>query len=222
MAFKEISKGFLTDLDTLISLADEKNPGLCLQVHSDNVRRYSKIIYDNLPDYEKVSWKIQEKDDKGIINEMMIPSEFVEKAGYYHDIGKTIVVKFHKGMLEKEIFTEYDKVNIREHTSFGVICLQIIASTNSLTDIDTPLFKLMSEACLYHHERIDGSGYLKMEGWNIPKIGNLIAVADCYSAGIEKRVYAEAKETEIMLRELKCMPLNQTYVNALERGLFNS
>ncbi|MCL1889974.1 MAG: HD domain-containing protein, partial [Desulfovibrionaceae bacterium] len=49
-------------------------------------------------------------------------------------------------------------------------------------------------ACLEHHERLDGSGYPQhLSGQRLSVVGSLAAVADSFSAMIQKRVYAEAK-----------------------------
>lgn len=210
---KQISETFLKDLSLLLKTAEQKLPQMNLLWHSESVARYSKLAYEYLPEYEKKTWLIR--------NTMIpIPSDWIYTCGYYHDIGKAIILKLHEGMLEKESFDDYDKMNIKEHTSFGSIILQVIATASGqLTDIDTPIFGMMNDACLYHHERMDGTGYMKMEGVHIPKISGLIAVADCFSAGVETRPYKEHKLTEDMFKELKEMPLNQVYVNALEKGI---
>ena len=213
---KNISERFLADLNILLESADKKLPDIGLLWHSKNVATYSQMIYENLPDYEKKEWRIPGTEE-------VIESSWIYKCGYYHDIGKTIIMRFHEGMLEKEFWDAVDRVNIKEHTSFGCITLQIIAAaTGNLADIDTPLFKMMSDACLYHHERMDGSGYMKMSGIHIPKISSLVAVADCFSAGLETRPYKEHKAAALLLRELKELPLNQIYVNALEKGILLS
>jgi response regulator RpfG family c-di-GMP phosphodiesterase len=57
------------------------------------------------------------------------------------------------------------------------------------------------EAVMEHHERLDGSGYpqhLK----KISRFGQLTAVADAFSAMIQKRPYAEAKEPAAAAKEL--------------------
>ncbi|MCL1916374.1 MAG: HD domain-containing protein [Desulfovibrionaceae bacterium] len=49
-------------------------------------------------------------------------------------------------------------------------------------------------ACLEHHERLNGSGYPQhLSGQRLSVVGSLAAVADSFSAMIQKRVYAEAK-----------------------------
>ncbi|MDR2075755.1 MAG: HD family phosphohydrolase [Desulfovibrio sp.] len=62
-------------------------------------------------------------------------------------------------------------------------------------------FDLMRQACLEHHERLDGSGY-PQHSKEISSFGRLTAVADAFSAIIQKRPYAEAREPAEAAREL--------------------
>ena len=173
---KEVKTGqkFLNDLNDLISVAE-------IEAHSRNVAKYALMIYENLPAYEK-----QKNEYK---------SEHIYHAGYYHDIGKAMIIKCFPEMLNKKAFDNTDRTIIKEHTHFGAVLLYWLASIEKY-DINEPLFNLLLNGCLYHHERRDGSGYLGLTEPHIPFIGNLIAVADCFSAGIEHRVYSEAKARE--------------------------
>jgi response regulator RpfG family c-di-GMP phosphodiesterase len=62
-------------------------------------------------------------------------------------------------------------------------------------------FDMMRQSCLEHHERLDGSGY-PQHSKEISPFGRLTAVADAFSAIIQKRPYAEAKELAEAAREL--------------------
>lgn len=201
-----LSHDFIDDLNTLITKADRESPGVNLLAHSRNVGTYSKFIFENLPDYERKEW--------GNTN-----ASQVYNAGKYHDIGKVFIESFHKGMLDKLKFDDIDRFNVQEHITGGTVILQAVASLNDITDINTSAYKMLMDACLYHHERTDGGGYLHVTGNSIPRIGSLVAVADCFSAGIEKRVYSDPKGMKEVLGELKELPLSQIYVNALEKAL---
>jgi len=55
-----------------------------------------------------------------------------------------------------------------------------------------------------HHERVDGSGYpLKLKGDEIPLIGRIAGIVDCYDAMITERSYAKPKSAYDAVRELK-------------------
>jgi HD-GYP domain-containing protein (c-di-GMP phosphodiesterase class II) len=74
----------------------------------------------------------------------------------------------------------------------------------------------MRQACLEHHERLDGSGY-PQHARQISPFGRLAAVADAFSAMIQQRPYAEAKEPAEAARELS---LDRTgYDSALSGSL---
>jgi HD-GYP domain-containing protein (c-di-GMP phosphodiesterase class II) len=62
-------------------------------------------------------------------------------------------------------------------------------------------FDSMREATLEHHERLDGSGY-PQHSKTISEFGRLVAVADAFSAMIQTRPYAEAKDLLPAAREL--------------------
>ncbi|MDR0826354.1 MAG: HD domain-containing protein [Desulfovibrio sp.] len=62
-------------------------------------------------------------------------------------------------------------------------------------------YDLMRQATVEHHERLDGSGY-PMHSTDISSFGRLTAVADAFSAMLQKRPYAEAKEALAAAREL--------------------
>jgi putative nucleotidyltransferase with HDIG domain len=55
-----------------------------------------------------------------------------------------------------------------------------------------------------HHERFDGSGYPhKLKGDEIPLIGRIAGIVDCYDAMITERNYAKPKSAYDAVRELK-------------------
>jgi putative nucleotidyltransferase with HDIG domain len=55
-----------------------------------------------------------------------------------------------------------------------------------------------------HHERFDGSGYPhKLKGDEIPLLGRIAGIVDCYDAMISERNYARPKSAYDAVRELK-------------------
>lgn len=62
-------------------------------------------------------------------------------------------------------------------------------------------FDAMKQAILEHHERLDGSGY-PQKSKQISSVGLLTAVADAFSAMLQKRPYAEAKSPLQAAKEL--------------------
>ena len=52
--------------------------------------------------------------------------------------------------------------------------------------------QLAEESARTHHERWDGSGYLRLQGETIPIVGRIVAVADVFDALISERPYKKA------------------------------
>lgn len=83
---------------------------------------------------------------------------------------------------------------IQTHVSQGVALLRAAPHADSriVTMIAT------------HHERLDGSGYPhKLKGDEIPLIGRIAGIVDCYDAMITARSYAKPKSAYDAVRELK-------------------
>jgi HD-GYP domain-containing protein (c-di-GMP phosphodiesterase class II) len=58
---------------------------------------------------------------------------------------------------------------------------------------DIKQMKQIVPGVLYHHERMDGSGYPEgLKGEQIPLIGKIIALADSFDAMTSRRVYRDA------------------------------
>jgi HD-GYP domain-containing protein (c-di-GMP phosphodiesterase class II) len=83
---------------------------------------------------------------------------------------------------------------IRAHVDYGVEML--CAST----DVDQSVVTMITT----HHERFDGTGYPhQLKGDEIPLIGRIAGIVDCYDAMISDRCYASPKSTYDAVRELK-------------------
>lgn len=73
---------------------------------------------------------------------------------------------------------------------------------------------------LYHHERMDGSGYpLGLKDKEIPILARILAVADVFDALTSDRPYRKAMKPEDALSLMKKMPLDQKMVSILEKHL---
>ena len=169
-----------------------------IKEHSERVEKYAKMIVDNTTT----------KYDR----------EFIGLCGRYHDIGKCFINEYYPDVLTTEFFKNYEKDVIRQHTIMGVELLYEAMLKENIR-MDKELERL-TDAILFHHENLDGSGYLHRK--TIPEVAQIIAVADRFSAGIEKRLYHEAKSPQIVIAEMKSAQeelLNQEYVKALEKGL---
>ena len=108
--------------------------------------------------------------------------ESVGLGGLLHDVGKI-------GFSDR-LFNDTDPrlspqmiKEIRRHPQIGA---------DIIKDLD--FLGPVSEYVLYHHERLDGSGYpFGLKGSEIPLGAQIIAVADCFDAATTDRNYASKK-----------------------------
>ncbi len=134
--------------------------------HSQHVYRVTELFYEVLPENIK----------SGINRSMLLD------AALLHDIGKLSIkdeVLNKPGPLDEE-----DWATMKTHPENGKKIL------------DDTSFSGISEWVLYHHERMDGRGYLKLQGDQIPIESRIIAIADTYSALCTDRIYRPRKQHE--------------------------
>ena len=116
--------------------------------------------------------------------------ENIKTAAVLHDIGKIMVppeILNKPGRLTTE---EYEI--IKKHPETGY---QILKSVDE--------YASLANYVLYHHERLDGSGYPEgLRGEDIPLISRIIAVADAYEAMTAKRPYQTPRTREEAVKEL--------------------
>lgn len=127
----------------------------------------------------------------------------IEAAAKLHDIGKLAIST---DILNKcgKLDSEECKI-IKNHPTFGV---EIVKHFREFEDLVPGI--------LYHHERLDGSGYPAGLNENeIPVMAQIIAVADVFEAMTSNRPYRKAIKPMIVLELMKSMALNQKFVEIL-------
>jgi HD-GYP domain-containing protein (c-di-GMP phosphodiesterase class II) len=113
--------------------------------------------------------------------------------GAFHDIGK---IKIPTSVLnKKESLTGQEFDEIKRHTLYGENIIK------NVTEFP-PDF---SKAILYHHENIDGSGYYKIAGDNIPLLSRIIRIVDSYDTMIYGRIYQEPVRQDQVLQEMRSL-----------------
>jgi HD-GYP domain-containing protein (c-di-GMP phosphodiesterase class II) len=129
-----------------------------------------------------------------LAQEAGLGDHFVERvymAGLLHDVGKIGVpeaVLQKTGKLGPEEFEQ-----IKRHPEIGA---RILGDIKQLADI--------IPGVLHHHERYDGKGYPHGKaGEEIPLMGRVICVADCFDAMTSSRTYRKALPLEVALTELR-------------------
>ena len=100
-------------------------------------------------------------------------------AGLLHDIGKVAI--------PLEILNKPAALTDEE---FAIVRNHPVASHEMLDKAGVD--GVVREACLYHHEKVDGSGYPKhLAGPLIPLLGRMCAICDVYDAITSNRPYKE-------------------------------
>ena len=127
-------------------------------------------------------------------------------AGLLHDLGKVGVPD---AVLRKPSkLTAEEWALIRQHPAKGAEALSHLAAYQGVADI-----------VLYHHERLDGSGYPRgVTAERIPDLSKILAVADAYHAMTSERPYRAALSSFEALRELRAVAgvtFEASYVEAL-------
>lgn len=145
-----------------------------LDGHSLHVHNLSMLLYDHLP----FSYRIR------------INANDLEYASLLIDIGKLGVSRRVLGKSGKLGAEEWELM--KRHPEIGV---KILGSV--------PYFDRISGWVLYHHERVDGNGYYKLQGDQIPLASRLMAVADTFSAITMARSYKPSYANEEAISELK-------------------
>lgn len=117
--------------------------------------------------------------------------EAVRISGLLHDVGKIAVpdqILRHPGKLGRD---EWDIM--QQHPVFGALIVK-----------DVPHLERVIDGIKYHHEKWDGSGYPEHRvGEDIPEMGRLLAMGDCYSALTTDRPYRKGWEPESALEEIE-------------------
>ncbi len=145
-----------------------------LKGHSRHVQRLTQVLYDELPDSMRRQLNLSN----------------LEYAALFHDIGKLGVPE---SVLNKPSALSPEEWDMMlQHPQIGVSILEPVES-----------FDEISDWILYHHERIDGQGYYKLPGDQIPLGARVIAVVDVFSAMFMRRPYKDAVNYEECIAELK-------------------
>ena len=109
-------------------------------------------------------------------------------AGLLHDIGKARVPTM---LLDKPgPLTVEEEIIVREHARMG---FETLMSGDDGLSTNERLSSIVLDACLHHHERMDGSGYPDQQrGNSISLFARMAAICDTYDATTSARVYKPA------------------------------
>ena len=117
--------------------------------------------------------------------------EQVYMAGLLHDVGKIGVPE---AVLQKNgKLTDEEFEQIKKHPEIGARILQDVKQIRDIVP-----------GVLHHHERYDGRGYpMRLAGKDIPLLGRVICLADCFDAMTSSRTYRRALPLEVALTEIR-------------------
>jgi diguanylate cyclase (GGDEF)-like protein len=172
----------------------------------DNKDHYTRAHTENVTDYAL------------LLAEELGFSEDVRRtlriAGLLHDVGKICIPD--RILRKPGPLTDEEYEIIKQHVVIADYLL-----------VDLPNVYEVRSAVLHHHERFDGSGYVRgLKGEEIPLLGRLMAVADAFSAMVLDRPYREGRSFEEALDELRRCSGTQfdpqmvdAFVRAVERQL---
>lgn len=138
----------------------------------------------------------------------------VRISGLLHDVGKIAVpdeILRHPGKLSQDQWEI-----MKQHPVFGALIVK-----------DLPHLDDVLAGVRHHHERYDGKGYPDgLAGDDIPTMGRLLAVPDCYSAMTTDRPYRKGFAPEEALMEIERSIGTQfdpliatTFISAMRRAL---
>ena len=123
-----------------------------------------------------------------------IDQEEIDKiylAGLLHDIGKVGIDEI--VLRKKGKLTESELENIKKHPTIGASILDGIKQMKEIVP-----------GILTHHEKVDGTGYPnRLIGNEIPLMGKIICLADCFDAMTSRRTYRNAMNLDEALEEIR-------------------
>ena len=124
-------------------------------------------------------------------------------AALLHDIGKISVPT--SILLKDEALTKSEQQAVMAHP---IVSARILKNFRELSHL--------SHIVLYHHERLDGSGYPEgLKGEAIPEESRIIAVVDVFEALVGDRPYRDPLGSLDAFAILRSMPLDQRLVEIL-------
>jgi HD-GYP domain-containing protein (c-di-GMP phosphodiesterase class II) len=172
--FGDLKELFIGSLKALTRSIDAKDR--YTRGHSERVGFISKWIAEQLA------------EDEGLDQEQI---QKIYLAGLLHDIGKIGIDE--KLLCKVGRLTAKEKNRLRMHPSIGA---NILSGIRQMRDI--------IPGVLNHHERVDGEGYpAGLKGDQIPLMGKIVGLADCFDAMTSERVYKDTVSVDKAIAEIE-------------------
>ncbi len=172
--FGDLKELFIGSLKALTRSIDAKDR--YTRGHSERVAFISKWIAEHIAEDENLD---QEQIQK------------IYLAGLLHDIGKIGIDE--KLLCKTGRISAKEKNRLRMHPSIGA---NILSGIRQMRDI--------IPGVLNHHERVDGKGYpAGLKGDQIPLMGKIVGLADCFDAMTSERVYQDTMSVDKAIAEIE-------------------
>lgn len=131
----------------------------------------------------------------------------------FHDIGKVTIPQNILNKTEKLTQEEFELIKYHPIASADFISKKLSVLN------DPALIQIAHDMALYHHERIDGTGYpYKLKGNSIPLAARIMSAADILDTLLSKRAYKDAYSLEkafAIINEISDKALDKDIVNVL-------
>ena len=172
--FSDLKELFIGSLKALTRSIDAKDR--YTRGHSERVAFISKWIAEQMA------------EDEGFDQEQI---QKIYLAGLLHDIGKIGIDE--KLLCKTGRLTAKEKSRLRMHPSIGA---NILSGIRQMRDI--------IPGVLNHHECSDGKGYpAGLKGDQIPLMGKIVGLADCFDAMTSERVYQDTMSVDKAIAEIE-------------------
>lgn len=144
---------------------------------------YTFVHSENVSRYAVILGEALGLSDRDIVT--------LRQAGMLHDIGK---IGIPESILKKQgRLTEEEYEIMKSHVKNSIKMIRYLPDLNYVIP-----------AVAAHHERYDGRGYPEgMKGENIPLLGRILALADCFDAMTARRPYKPPLPVEYAVREIE-------------------
>lgn len=146
----------------------------------DELKKTNSETYYHLLHVKTLTLKVLKlTNERGLTNYTSAQVDAICKGALLHDIGKLYIKN---AVLTKGTpLTEEEKDHMTEHTQ-----LSYDTVSGELNDDEREIIK---NICLYHHERIDASGYNKLS--EIPLYIQIVSICDVFDALHSDRIYRQ-------------------------------
>lgn len=146
---------------------------------------------------------------RGLQTSHRLSDDFIEYITLFapmHDIGKVAISDAILHKPEKLSAEEFEEM--RQHITIGRDIVDGALQAFALGDMEHS--EMLRNIVMYHHEKMNGSGYLGCEGeQEIPLEARIVAVADILDALLNQRSYKPAWSMKRSLEELQQMADSQ-------------